>query len=299
MRRRDLEGVIPALITPIDERGKVQHAMLEKQVSYLCSSGIHGLFVSGTTGEGPYLSRDEKVRVLKRVKEVSEKKISICAACIQPSTRMVLDEIGALERLEPDFIVAVTPYYYSVSQNQIVEHYSEIARRSPFPVIVYNIPQHTHNPIGLKTILEISVLDNISGIKDSSGSFSSFIRGIMECKNKNFSWIQGEDYLDGPSLIAGAGGIVTGLGNIWIEPYVAIYKEAKANNVSKVKEHQNSINRLYEVIQRTGESSIAAVKASCALLERGTRWMVLRSQTLSEDKVAIVKEVLKELELLF
>ena len=298
MRKRSFEGIIPALITPIGEREKVEYTILEKQVSYLCSYDIHGLFVSGTTGEGPYLSRDEKIQVLKLVREVVENKIAICAACIQPSTRMVIDEIGVLEHLEPDYIVAVTPYYYSVSQKQIVEHYREIARRSPFPVIVYNIPQHTNNQIELQTILDISVLENISGIKDSSGNFSTFTRGIMECKSKHFSWIQGEDSLDGSSLLTGASGIVTGLGNVWIEPYVELYKAAKEKNISKVKEFQNKINQLYEIIQRTGGCSIAAVKVACTMLGRSTPWMVQRSMTLSEDKVAIVKKVLKALGLL-
>jgi 4-hydroxy-tetrahydrodipicolinate synthase len=298
MRKRSFEGIIPALITPIGEREKVEYTILEKQVSYLCSYDIHGLFVSGTTGEGPYLSRDEKIQVLKLVREVVENKIAICAACIQPSTRMVIDEIGALEHLEPDYIVAVTPYYYSVSQKQIVEHYREIARRSPFPVIVYNIPQHTNNQIELQTILDISVLENIIGIKDSSGNFSTFTRGIMECKSKNFSWIQGEDSLDGFSLLTGACGIVTGLGNVWIEPYVELYKAAKENNIPKVKEFQNKINQLYEIIQRTGGCSIAAIKVACTMLGRSTPWMVQRSMTLSDDKVAIVKKVLKALELL-
>ncbi len=295
---KKLGGVIPALITPFNDDGKLALEHLEKQISYLCSSEINGLFLSGTTGEGPYLSRDEKLQVLSLLKEIAAKKITICAACIQPSTRMVIDEIDDLEHLEPDFIVSVTPYYYLVSQKEIFEHYSEIARRSPFPVIIYNIPQHTHNPIELKTILDISSIENISGIKDSSGNFNSFSRGIMECKNKSFSWIQGDDYLDGFSLLMGARGIVTGLGNVWIEPYVEMYREAKEDNITKVMELQYKINRLCEIIERTGGYSVPAVKAACALLGRSTPLMVQRSMTLSEDKIETVEQILKELGLM-
>jgi 4-hydroxy-tetrahydrodipicolinate synthase len=295
---KKLGGVIPALITPFDDDGKLALEHLEKQIYYLCSSEINGLFLSGTTGEGPYLSRDEKLQVLSLVKEIAPKKIKICAACIQPSTRMVIDEIDALDHLEPDFIVSVTPYYYSVSQKEIIEHYSEIARRSPFSVIVYNIPQHTHNSMELKTILDISSIENISGMKDSSGNFSSFTRGIMECKNKSFSWIQGDDYLDGLSLLVGARGIVTGLGNVWIEPYVEMHREAKEDNISKVTKLQGKINRLCEIIERTGGCSTPAIKAACALLGRSTPLMVQRSMTLSEDKIATVEQILKELGLI-
>ena len=296
--KKKLEGVIPALILPIDEKGKINFKLLEKQVAYLILAGVNGLFINGTTGEGAWLTTDEKVEAFKVVKEISEGKVFLCAACIQPSTEMVINEIKAFEKLEPDYIVAVTPYYYNVSQNVIIEHFKKIAQYSSIPLIIYNIPQCTHNKIQLSTILKFAKEEKIAGIKDSSGDFISFTRGVYAPVPESFSWIQGEDYLDGPSFNIGANGIVTGLGNVFIEPYIQMYKEAKKGNATKVNEIQKKINELYEIIQISDGKVIPAIKAGVALLGRSTKWMKMLSLTLGDEDVEKVKKVIIKLSLL-
>jgi len=296
--KKKLEGVIPALILPVNENGKINFILLEKQATYLISAGVNGLFINGTTGEGAWLTTDEKVEVFKVVKEISEGKIFLCAACIQPSTEIVINEIKAFEKLEPDYIVAVTPYYYSVPQNVIIEHFKKIAQYSSIPLIIYNIPQRTHNKIELSTILKLAQEKNIAGIKDSSGDFISFARGVHTSVPESFSWIQGEDYLDGPAFNCGANGIVTGLGNVWIEPYIKMFQAAKARNNSRVNEIQKEINNLYELIQVTGGKVIPAIKAAVTLLGRSNKWMKISSQTLSEQEVEEVEKKIKNLGIL-
>jgi len=293
--KKKLEGVIPALILPVNDKGKINFKLLEKQTTYLISAGVNGFFINGTTGEGAWLTTDEKVEVFKVVKEISEGKVFLCAACIQPSTEIVINEIKAFEKLEPDYIVAVTPYYYSTSQDIIIEHFKKIAHYSPVPLILYNIPQCTHNKIELNTVLELTKEKNIAGIKDSSGDFISFARGVHTSVPESFSWIQGEDYLDGPAFNCGANGIVTGLGNVWIEPYIKMFQAAKARNNSRVNEIQKEINNLYELIQVTGGKVIPAIKAAVTLLGRSTKWMRMFSLTLGDEDIEKVKRVIIKL----
>jgi len=293
--KKKLEGVIPALILPVNEEGKIDFKLLEKQATYLISAGVSGLFINGTTGEGAWLTTDEKVEAFKVAKEMSEGKVFLCAACIQPSTEIVINEIKAFEKLEPDYIVAVTPYYYSVSQNVIIEHFKKIAQYSSIPLIIYNIPQCTHNKIELSTVLKLAQEENIAGVKDSSGDFISFTRGACTSVPESFSWIQGEDYLDGPAFNYGANGIVTGLGNVWIEPYIKMFQAAKARNNSRVNEIQKEINNLYELIQVTGGKVIPAIKAAVTLLGRSTKWIKMLSLTLSDEDIEKVKRVIIKL----
>ncbi len=295
INKKKLEGVIPALILPVNEKGKIDFKLLEKQATYLISAGVNGLFINGTTGEGAWLTTDEKVEAFKVAKEMSEGKVFLCAACIQPSTEIVINEIKAFEKLEPDYIVAVTPYYYSVSQNVIIEHFKKIAQYSSVPLIIYNIPQCTHNKIELSTVLKLAQEENIAGIKDSSGDFISFTRGACTLVPESFSWIQGEDYLDGPAFNCGANGIVTGLGNVWIEPYIKMFQAAKARNNSRVNEIQKEINNLYELIQVTGGKVIPAIKAAVTLLGRSTKWMKMLSLTLGDEDIEKVKRVIIKL----
>jgi 4-hydroxy-tetrahydrodipicolinate synthase len=295
---KQLHGIIPAVITPMTQKGHIDFTLLEKQIAYLSSAGVHGMFVNGTTGEGAYLTTPEKVEIFRLAKHVTAGRQFLCAACLQPSTQAVLAEIQAFEPLEPDFIVAVTPYYYEVTQEVIIRHYRELARHSPAPVIVYNIPSRTHNPIALETLFELTHVENIVGTKDSSGDFVTFSRGVYSESYLQFAWIQGEDYLDGPAFLIGADGIVTGLGNVWIDPYLAMYEAFKANNPAGIHQAQKQINGLYEIIQTTGGKIVPSIKTGAMLLGRSTQWMRISGLSLQEYEILQVKEVLVQLGLL-
>jgi 4-hydroxy-tetrahydrodipicolinate synthase len=263
-----LRGVIPAIITPMDEQGKIDFDLLEKQAAYLSGAGVHGFFVGGTTAEGAYLSTGEKGEIFKVVRRVTEGRQFLCAAYIQPSTAAVLEQMGALEATEPDYIVAVTPYYLSMRQQDILQHFRRIAAAAPAPLILYNIPGNTHNPIALETVLQLAQEKNIVGIKDSTGNFVDFSRGVLGKSPEGFVWIQGEDYLDGPSLMIGCDGTVP------------------------VRSCQGRINTLYGIIRLCG-NSIAAAKAAAELAGRGSRWMRQRSQSLSDAQMKEVAGILR------
>ncbi|GAB4116485.1 MAG: 4-hydroxy-tetrahydrodipicolinate synthase [Candidatus Caldatribacteriota bacterium] len=293
-----LTGIIPAVITPLEQDGKICIELLQKQVDYLASSGVQGFFVNGTSGEGAWLSIEEKIVIYKIVRGLKKQGQFLCAACIQPSTEMVLREVDTFASLEPDFIVAVTPYYYKVSQNDILYHFQKIADYSPFPVILYNIPQHTNNNIEISTILELAKINNIAGIKDSSGNFINFSRICLSDLPKHFSLIQGEDYLDAASFNIGADGIVTGLGNVYIKPYVDMYLAAQSGDFKRVIDKQRQINALYEIIQITERKVIPAIKAATSLLGRSHQWMKISSQTLDVHEIEKIKMVLHNLNLI-
>jgi 4-hydroxy-tetrahydrodipicolinate synthase len=212
---------------------------------------------------------------------------------------MVMEEMKIYEKYEPDYLVAVTPYYYAVSQEVIIEHFKTIAHTSPIPLILYNIPQCTQNKVMLDTILELAMEENIAGVKDSSGDFISFSRGIYSCPVEGFSWIQGEDYLDGPSFTTGADGVVTGLGNVDIKPYIQMYRENKKGNDRNVNKMQQKINQLYEIIHTTGGKVIPSIKAGASLFKRSTKWMKIPDLTLSNENFEKVKELISELQYSF
>ncbi len=293
-----LHGVIPALITPLTQTGAIDFDLFDKHVEYLSSAGVHGMFVNGTTGEGAYLTTAEKLEAFRHVKQITQGRQFLCAACLQPSTEMALQEIRQFETLEPDFIVTVTPYYYGVSQEVIFQHYADVAKHAPAPVIVYNIPSCTHNPIALDTVFKLARVDNIAGVKDSSGDFAGFSRGVYANPQPAFAWIQGEDSLDGPAFLIGADGIVTGLGNVWIDPYLAMYQACKANKPADIHQAQKQVNVLYEIIQRVGGKTIPAIKTGAMCFGRSSAYMKIPGQELGEAEVEQVKEVLARLGIL-
>ncbi len=288
-----LKGVIPAIISPMDEQGKIDFDLLEKQAAYLSEAGVHGFFVGGTTAEGAYLSTEEKGEIFKVVRQVIKADQFLCAAYIRPSTTAVLEQMRALEATEPDYVVAVTPYYLAMRQQDILQHFRRVAAAAPAPLILYNIPGNTHNPVALETVLQLAQEKNIVGIKDSTGNFLDFSRGVLGESPEGFIWIQGEDYLDGPSLMTGCHGIVTGLGNARIEPYLRIYQAAREEDWQTVRACQARINVLYGIIRLCG-NSIAAAKAAAELAGRGSRWMRQYSQSLSDEQINEVAAILRE-----
>jgi 4-hydroxy-tetrahydrodipicolinate synthase len=290
-----LKGIIPAVITPMRKDGTIHEALLKKQVTYLSKAGIHGFLINGTTGEGPFLSRDEKRRTFAVTRRASKRKQFLCLTCIQPSTELTLDEILAFESLQPDFVVVTTPFYFTVSQKEIVHHFEKIAEQSPFPVIAYNIPQCTHNKIDYETMLEICSMEKVVGLKDSSGDFITFSRVVRRRGKREFAWIQGEDSLDAESLILGTSGVVTGLGNVWIEPYVQMYRAAEEGDFRRVQELQKKINRLYKVLQVAGNKTIPAIKAATFLLGRGQKWLKSPLLPLNDGELSRVRKVLTDL----
>jgi 4-hydroxy-tetrahydrodipicolinate synthase len=262
------------------------------------AAGADGLFVNGTTGEGAWLATREKADILRAAKEVVAGRAFLAAACLQPSTPQVLAELEVMLPLEPDFVVAVAPYYYAVPQEAVAAHFRQLARRSPVPLILYNIPQCTHNPIALDTVLELAREPNIAGIKDSSGDFISFCRGLAADIPEGFSWIMGEDYLDGPAMLTGADGIVSGLSNVWAGFHAALVRAARAGDRAGVLASQAKIHQLYGIHRVTGGKVIPALKAGAELFGRSTRWMRMPSLTFGDGEAAAVRGVLEDLGLL-
>jgi 4-hydroxy-tetrahydrodipicolinate synthase len=289
-----LRGVFPALVTPYTERGTLDERLFAKQVDYMVSAGVAGFYVTGTTAEGAYVSVDERLRMVDLVKQAGENLVC-CVAVISADTSGVLRGIDTIASREPDFVSAVTPFYMGASQADLVAHFTTIADRSPAPLILYNIPQNSHNPISLGTVLELAEHPNIAGIKDSAGDFVSFQRGLLATTGADFAWIEGDDLLDAAALLMGARAIVTGLGNASIAPYVAMYDAAVAGDSAEVIRNQARINALYRIIAETGGNGIAAIKCAAALQGRSSPQMRIASMQLSQQNAARVAEVLTEI----
>ncbi len=286
-----LRGVVPAITTPFTESGRVDHAALERQVGYLRDAGAHGIFACGGTGEGAYLTLQEKGDVIRTVRDVLGPDGLLCAALIGPGTEAVVEQMTALGSDEVDYVVATAPFYYAMRQQDIVDHYERLAAVATAPLIAYNIPSATHNPMTASTMCEISGIPGIAGVKDSSGDFATFTRALLADHAEDFAWFQGEDYLCGPALVCGADGMVSGLANARVEPYVEMFAAHERGDSAAVLRAQARINELYEIIHLSGRGN-PAIKGATALAGRGTFTMRVPRQTLDEAERTAVAQVL-------
>jgi 4-hydroxy-tetrahydrodipicolinate synthase len=293
--KKKLKGILPAPITPFDADGNVLFDSFEKQIRYLVDAGVHGFFVAGTTAEGALLTSEERCKLFELMRDHTTDDHLRCVVVIRPDTNDVVRGIDDIAALNPDYISAVTPYYLGVSQSEIVGHYTRIADHSPVPMILYNIPQNTHNPMTLATVFELAQHPNIVGIKDSSGDFGQFQRGFLTTDSSDFTWIQGEDLLDAASFLLGAECIVTGMSNAWAEPYVAMYRAATQGDLDAVVSEQRRINELARIIEQTDGRTIQAIKAAASMQGRTTLHMRVPSMDLESAGRDLVASVVQEL----
>lgn len=288
---RRLRGIVPAITTPFTESGEVDHAMLERQVSYLSEAGAHGIFACGGTGEGAYLTLPERREILRTVRAVLGTEKILCAAALAPSTQEVLAQLRMLADSGADYVVAAAPYYYAMRQADLLDHFRRIAEEAFAPLIAYNIPSATHNPMTANTMVELSGIPNIAGVKDSSGDFVLLSRALLAEHAPDFSWFVGEDYLCAPALLCGADGVVSGLANARVEPYVAMFQAHERGDSAGVLGAQARINQLYELVHAVGRGN-PAIKAAAALAGRSTYMMRVGTQTVTEPERAAVAEIL-------
>jgi len=292
-----LQGIIPAIITPVAENGEPDLELLEKQTEYLASSGAHGFFIAGTTAEGAFLSTGQKSEIFKLVKGVSKGRQFLCMAALQPSTAQVVKEMHQLEVLGPDYFVAVTPYYGEKDQTTILAHFKTLAAESPIPLILYNIPGRTQSPMTVETALELSWVDNVAGIKDSSGDFVFFTRGFLGEYPEKFNWIIGDDMLDAPALLLGGRCVVSGLSNVRVEHYIEMFEAAEKGDTETVLKCQRLINRYRELFTVCPPVKLnAAVKAGAAYYGRATRRMIMPVMNLTDPEYAGVEKILSEID---
>jgi 4-hydroxy-tetrahydrodipicolinate synthase len=300
-KQHTIEGVIPAVITPFGEDGTIDFNLLEQQVDYLTSAGAHGFFIGGTTSEGAYLTREERKEIFTVARRVTKGTLTLYVVFLRPHTDMVLEEMRDFAELEPDYVAAVTPFYYGVDQNTLYKHFMKIADAAPAPLVLYNIPQNTYNNIAVETTLRLAENERIVGIKDSSGAiapFANYTRGLLSRQSRDgFSWLQGEDLLDAPSLLLGAPAVVTGLGNVFVEPYVRMFEACRNGDREEVLEQQRFINSLAGIIDAAGGKVIPAIKTAAEILGRASARMRIDSMELNGEEKKAVRGVLEELEL--
>lgn len=291
--KNKIRGVIPAVIFCSDNQGKPSPDILQRQLNYLLDAGVDGIFVNGTTGEGAVLSVDEKAEIMRKVAEVADGRTTLYGVCLQPSTDAVVAEVKLMADLGASYVAAVPPYYYPPSQDAILTHFTRIADSSPVPVIMYNIPQNTHAPMSVDTVLTLSKHPNIAGIKDSSGNFADFNRILLCTDPEEFACLQGDDLLDAASFAVGAPGVVTGLGNVCIEHYIEMDRASRRNDLPAVFGLQKRIYDFAEMVWKLPGKVIPAIKAAAELLGRGNKRMKVEGLTLTSREVEQVREVLK------
>jgi 4-hydroxy-tetrahydrodipicolinate synthase len=208
-----LGRIFTAMVTPFDEKGNVDYEQAKKLALALLASGSDGLVVSGTTGESPTLSREEKLRLFAEVRSVVGQRGAVVAGTGSYNTRESLELTRQAERIGVDAALLVVPYYNKPTQQGLLQHFTEIARGTNLPCILYNVPSRTVTNLLPETVIELSQVDNIVAIKEASGDFDQAAR-IIDGTDGDFLLYSGNDGDTLQLISRGAFGVVSVASNI-------------------------------------------------------------------------------------
>jgi 4-hydroxy-tetrahydrodipicolinate synthase len=184
-------GSIPALVTPFSD-GRVAGDTFRELVEWQIAEGSNALVPCGTTGEVATLSHDEHREVVAMAVTVAKGQVPVIAGCGSYSTAVSIEMIRAAADVGADAALVVVPYYNKPSQAGLAAHFTAIARQSPLPIIVYNVPSRTVTDISVETLAEIAKLPKIVGVKDATGNLARVTAQRLAC-GTDFCQLSGND----------------------------------------------------------------------------------------------------------
>ncbi|MBE7043648.1 MAG: dihydrodipicolinate synthase family protein [Ruminococcaceae bacterium] len=257
------EGIMPALITPLEKDGKtVNEKVARELIEHLLSQGADGFYVLGSTGEGLLLTEEERMRMCEiSVSQVNGRKPVICHIAA-----MNFDEAIRLtkhaEKAGADAVSAIPPVFFAYRQEEIYGYYKTLATSSNLPFIIYN-----HSSIGggmnAETVAKLYEIDNVTGVKWTVYNYYEMIR-LKEMTHGEINIINGPDEMLLSGLSMGADAGIGTTYNVMLPRFLEIYKNFKAGNMEKANEYQASVDKVISSMFEYGV--IPSVKAMCTMM---------------------------------
>ncbi len=218
-------GIIPPVITPFTEDGKVNYEVLEEICEYLIESGVHGLFPLGTTGEFYAFTLEEYRKIIETVKRVANGRVHIYAGANHITTRGTIEMVKICEEIGVDAVSVLTPMFVSQTQDEVYEFFKTVAESTYLPIIMYNNKPKTNVDITPQTVAKLALIPNIVAVKDSTGDMTNTAEYIRLTKdNPNFDVLVGRDTLIYAGLCYGAAGSIASCANVAPKVAVEIYE---------------------------------------------------------------------------
>lgn len=206
--KNKLGHLLTAMVTPFNARGEVDYQQAKKLALSLLDSGSDGLVISGTTGESPTLSREEKLRLFAEVKSAVAGRGAIVAGTGNYDTGQSRQLTREAEKTGVDACLLVVPYYSRPTQQGLCEHFKAIAQSTTLPCIIYNVPSRTVTNLAADTLIKLSQIDNIIGVKEASSNFGQ-IAEIIQGTREDFLVYSGNDGDTLPILALGGYGVIS------------------------------------------------------------------------------------------
>ncbi len=257
-----LKGVFPALITPFDKQSEEVDEQAYRRLIRDVLPDVDGIVTSGTTGEFPYLTREEQRRLLEIGVEEADGK-PVIAGCGASSTQEALTLARDAEEGGASAALVVTPYFLHPSDKGVYQHFYDIATGVDLPIILYNIPQVMDAVLPRTVVEDLADMPNIIGIKDSSGNLP-YTMEILEYAGDRIDVLVGYDEVVVPALAAGVSGFILASAQVYPEVWQEVIRLVEAGQVAEARARQREVQKLSRIFCRHGGG--VAVKAALRMM---------------------------------
>ncbi|HEX9015713.1 MAG TPA: dihydrodipicolinate synthase family protein [Chloroflexota bacterium] len=260
-------GVYPPVITPLTAEEELDREAVRKHINFVLDNGVDGIFILGSMGEGPFVRPSVAAAMAETTVEVVAGRVPVIAGVIEPSTVRAIDAVKNLSGRGLAGYVAATPFYFGGYVNrELDKHFRKIADAADLPVLLYNIPINTKIPMNADLVLGLQNHPNIAGIKDSSGDWPE-VQPVLFNKEKDFVFLQGNQFMCAVSLMMGAEGLVPGHANVWPSLTVKLMKAGREKDWPTLFKLQNTLDRLVRLRGRAPQYTLKAVTKAMGLTE--------------------------------
>ena len=286
--RHPFTGCGTALVTPFTRDEQVDEAAVRRLARRQIDAGIHFLVPCGTTGESPTLTEDERVRIVELIVDEAKGSVPVLAGAGGYDTKDVIHSALRMQRAGAQGILSVTPYYNKPTPEGLFQHYRAIAEAVPLPIIVYNVPGRTGCNVDVATLVRLSAIPNIAGVKEASGNMSQ-MTDVCRAVPNDFIVLSGDDALTLPLMAVGGRGIISVASNLVAAEMSRMVELAEANDFAAARAVHDALMPIMTV--NFVESNPIPVKCAMAmlgLLEEIYRLPMVPPRPASRERIAAV-----------
>ncbi|MEP6467533.1 MAG: 4-hydroxy-tetrahydrodipicolinate synthase [Parafilimonas sp.] len=287
-----LKGTGVAIVTPFKKNGDIDFDALHKMIDFVIEGNVEHIVTLGTTGEAPTLSTPEKKDVIKYTYDVVKNRVPVIVGIGGNNTYELVHELETFPLDEATAILSTSPYYNKPSQEGLYQHYKTLAKASPKPILLYNVPGRTSKNIDADTIIRLAnEVENIAGIKEAGGDMAQCMK-ILRDAPKDFLVVSGDDALALPQIACGMQGVISVAANAFPHQFSTMVRSSLSGDLKKAKLINDKLIKAYELLfAENNPAGIKAFLSEMGLIKNNLRLpLVPLSKKLSEG----VKEYLKK-----
>ena len=291
--RTPFTGLGTALVTPFRKDGSLDEAAVRRLVRRQIDAGVHFVSPCGTTGEAPTLSHSEKIRVVQLVVDEAAGRVPVLAGAGGYDTREVIELAREYERIGVDGILSVTPYYNKPTQEGLFQHYKAIAESTRLPIVLYNVPGRTGVNLETATVLRLSALRTIVGVKEASGSLVQMSE-IVASAPSEFFLLSGDDPIAVAVMSVGGRGLISVASNVVPAEMTQIIELAEKGDFAGARKlHLWLLPFLQVNFVESNPIPVKAAMAAMGLLEEKYRLPLVPPGNAARDRIMKVLQDLK------